>query len=93
MGGLDVLTIYRARSDDLSSWESVDAKMQGQTAVITTREGGVYVARSQPNAGAIAGIVIACLVVVALVVVGVVMYMRMNPEKKSKLLRPFQSKV
>ena len=94
VGGLEVMTIYRSTSDKLEDWEEVDdVDMDGRWASIKAQEGGVYVARSQAHVGAIVGIVVGCLAFVAIVVVGVVVYMRMNPEKKSKMLRPFQKKV
>ena len=91
--GLELIGMYRSTSSKLKNWEKVDAEFKDGWATIKTNEGGVYVARSEPYVGAIAGIVVACVVVVAaLVVVGVV-YMRMNPEKRSKMFRSFQTKV
>ena len=94
LGGLETMEIYRSTSDDLEDWEKVDSDVDGDRwATIQTQEGGVYVARSSLNAGAIAGIVIGGLAFIAIVVIGVVMYMRANPETKSKFFRPLQKKV
>jgi len=57
--------MYRADNLDSSSWTSVSASYSGGVATADVTQGGVYVVESQPNWGAIVGIVIGALAVVA----------------------------
>jgi len=54
-------------SEDGNSWSQVDASFSGGTATVRADKPGTYVASSELNAGAVAGIVIGCVVFIAII--------------------------
>jgi len=84
------IKLYKTNSQHFSTWEEVDADIQDGTASFQASEGGVYVARSHVNAGAIAGGVIAALVIVV-IVAATVFYFRSKPEKMDAINRRFRN--
>ena len=64
---LHVQTIMRASSISAGDWQKADGDLSGGQAKIQTQTPGVYAVDSKLNGGAVAGIVIGCLVFIALV--------------------------
>ena len=93
MKALEIVSVYYS-SLEYNGWTKLeDVEIKDDWATMEASSGGTYVVTAQPNAGAIAGIVIAVLAAVALIVVGVVVYLRKNPEAAAKVTRPFKNQI
>lgn len=80
------ITIMRA--NDASNWEFVElnTRVEDGMAYADTRQGGLFVAKSDVNVGLIAGVVVAAfvLLVVGIAVGGLVIYFLVRREKWQK---------
>jgi len=67
-------SVKSASSVTGSSWTPVSSSFSAGNAQFSTNQPGTYVVDNQLNGGAIAGIVIGCVVAVALIIGGIVWY-------------------
>lgn len=96
------------RANDASNWEFVelDTRVEDDMAMADTRQGGVFVAKSDVNVGLIAGLVVTAfvLLVIGIAVGGLVIYFLVRRDKwektkenarkmKFKVTRSFAKKV